>query len=190
MLFLLSSCRSSRKAQKGDDTPVQPVVEQRVDTILSNETNLVAKVKATVVMGAQSVTTDGTLRMRRDEVIQLSLIDPYLGIMEVGRMELTPNRILIVDRVNKQYIETTYERFQGLNSRLAEFDFKAIQLLFWNEALRSEQLHYVFKAKQNIDLTLRLSGIRHTDDWETHTSVSRKYTPVDVNKLFSSLLQQ
>lgn len=71
----------------------------------------------------------GTLRIKRGEVIQLS-IAPLLGI-EVARLEISPKRVLVVDRLNKRYVETSFETL----SRLAnmELDFHILQSLVLNE---------------------------------------------------------
>ena len=56
--------------------------------------NVTAKVRVRVAMGDRSISTTGTLRMRRNDVIQISLVDPLVGIAEVGRMEFTPTNVL------------------------------------------------------------------------------------------------
>lgn len=76
----------------------------------------------------KGVTLSGTLRVKRNDVVQLSL--SLLGF-EVGRMEFTPADVLIIDRVNKQYVRAPYSQVSFL--RTAQLDFYALQSLFWNE---------------------------------------------------------
>ncbi len=96
----------------------------------SRQQNLVSKVNVTLALGNQSVSTGGSLKMKRDDVIQLSLVDPVLGVMEVGRIEFTRTRVLVLDRVNKQYIEAQYSDVDFLKK--ANIDFNTLQSLFWN----------------------------------------------------------
>ena len=78
--------------------------------------------------GGSSLSAGGTLRMKRDDVVQLSLT--FLGL-EVGRLEFTPDGVLIVDRMNKQYVRAAYTDVSFL--RQAGLDFYTLQALFWNE---------------------------------------------------------
>ena len=89
---------------------------------------LTAKVKVDLEGMGKSISVNGQLRMKRDDVVQLSLT--FLG-MEVGRMEFTPQDVLIIDRMNKQYVRAAYSEVGFLQR--ANLDFYALQALFWNE---------------------------------------------------------
>ena len=89
---------------------------------------LTAKAKVELQGMGKSLSINGQLRMKRDDVVQLSL--SFLG-MEVGRMEFTPQDVLIVDRMNKQYVRAAYSEVSFL--KRANLDFYSLQALFWNE---------------------------------------------------------
>lgn len=89
---------------------------------------LTASVKASVSGSGLNLSANGTLRMKRDDVIRLSL--RVFGI-EVGLMEFTPQDVLLIDRFHKQYIRASYSEVSFL--RTAGLDFYALQSLFWNE---------------------------------------------------------
>ena len=97
----------------------------------STQANLTAKVKVVVDVDGKSVSTSGSLKMKKDDVIQISLVDPLLGVMELGRMEFTKTRVLIIDRVNKQYVDVPYSDVSFLKK--ANIDFNTLQSLFWHE---------------------------------------------------------
>lgn len=151
-------------------------------------TNFTSKVKVTITQDGKDVTTNGTLRMRYDDVIQLSLVDPVLGIMEIGRMELSPQNILVIDRVHKRYVSTTYDEFTALKSR--KIDYATIQEFFWQEAKKSDKLSYTIPAKRDIKLDLQLSNKGKASNWDAHTTLSGKYTKTDVNQLFGSMIEK
>lgn len=67
--------------------------------------------------------------MKKGEVIQLS-VAPLLGI-EVARLEISPDRILAVDRLHKQYVEVSFDEL----NRMADLNlsFNVLQSLFLNE---------------------------------------------------------
>lgn len=93
------------------------------------EKYITAKASVKLMAGQKDVGVSGTLRMKRDDVIQLSLA--FLGLMEVGRMEITPDYFLLVDRVNHQYVRVAYSDVPFF--RQSGIDFHTFQSLFWGE---------------------------------------------------------
>lgn len=145
LALTLSSCGTSRKATN-DSTGTQQVTSSvfsasdylnRVVQGRSAETNLTAKIHVEIQMGDKSVSTSGTLRMKRDDVIQISVVDPILGVAELGRAEFTQNRVLFLDRINKRYIDVPYSEVSFLQR--ADVDFNTLQSLFWNEVFQPGQ---------------------------------------------------
>lgn len=210
----LTACRSSRHASKDDTTTVPPstIVTQPDNTTSATDktsngkndktskkdsgdklsiaegTNLTANVKIKVTQANKDMSTTGTLRMRYGEVIQITLSDPILGIAELGRMELSPNNILVIDRINKRYVSTDYEEFKALKTN--NISFENIQEIFWKEAQSSDRLSYTIPASKPIKLDLQISGRSNSSKWTPHSTVSSRYTRTDVNKLFSSMMSQ
>lgn len=90
---------------------------------------LTAKMKVNLAMGEKNVSLSGTMRMKRGDVIQLSMTFPLIG--EVCRMEFTTNEVLIVDRINSRYVRAGYDQIDFLRS--ANLDFSALEAIFWNE---------------------------------------------------------
>jgi len=146
MTLTLSSCRSTKSAEKGNvNTNVTTQNNTAYATgsfssanyfqmVKNNETkeeNLTAKLKVTIQMNGKSISTSGSLKMKKNDVIQISLVDPIVGIAEVGRMEFTKEHVLVIDRFNKQYFDVPYEEVSFL--RRANVDFNTLQSLFWNE---------------------------------------------------------
>lgn len=136
-MLLLTACGSQKNAVKQPGANTTPTVfseQAHMANLLNTRlsvSNITAKVKVRVALGERSIATTGTLRMRRDDVIQISLVDPIVGIAEVGRMEFSRDRVLIIDRFNKQYIDVPYKDVSFLQR--ANVDFNTLQSLFWNE---------------------------------------------------------
>ena len=138
----LTACRSSKSAVKAPDTNTSASTK----THITNNTAALASVKKVAAMhlsqqgvtastkvrlsgvGGKDLSVNGKLQMKRNDVIRLSL--RFLG-MEVGLMEFTPNDVLVVDRMNKQFVRAKYGEVSFL--RQAGLDFYALQSLFWNE---------------------------------------------------------
>ena len=68
--------------------------------------------------------------MKKDDFVQISLLDPVLGIMELVRIEFDRQNMLIIDRYNKRYINVPYSQVEFLNK--CDIDFNTLQNLFWN----------------------------------------------------------
>ena len=197
---LLASCRSSKNATK--DTPPVPVTEQTEVTGrapgLTAQRNLCAKVKVSIGMGGRSVSTGGNLRMRMGEVIQVSLHDPLLGISEIGRLEISPESILVIDRYNKRYTTMSYDEINSvIASRSASatpllLNYEAIEYHFWQQALRTDTDELQFEiptGKNTVSLRFRLSGKNDSEDWEAHTTPSSRYEQVSTEQLLRGLSQ-
>lgn len=135
--FLLASC-GSKKHVMGSDTGSVPgmgksaSVAELVQTINAKritEPAISAKINLSLSAGTNSARVGGSLKMKRDDVIQISLV--ALGLMEVGRLELTPDYMMVVDRMNHQYVKSSYADVDFLSK--AGIDFYTFQSLFWDE---------------------------------------------------------
>ena len=88
-----------------------------------------SKIKFSVEVGNQQMTLTGNLKMKRDDVIQLQLM--AFGFVEAGRIEFTKDYVLIIDRINKQFLKAPYNYVDFL--RNSGINFFTLQALFWNE---------------------------------------------------------
>lgn len=134
--LMLASCHSTKGLDKSSASTATSTgfsATQHFDKVKANNSqqqNLVSKVNVSLAYDDKSVSTSGSLKMKKDDVIQLSLVDPILGVMELGRIEFTKTHVLILDRVNKQYIDVPYSDVSFLQK--ANIDFNTLQSLFWN----------------------------------------------------------
>ena len=92
--------------------------------------NIVGKMTLNVKMGSKDVSVPGALRMRRDDVIRIQAFIPILG-SEVGRIEFTPDYVLVLDRMHKEYIKADYNQLDFLRDN--GLNFYSLQALFWNQ---------------------------------------------------------
>ena len=130
--LVISSCGSKKKVI--DDSKTQTIVTE--NNVLKKVTEnaqtvkfITSKVKFTVEYGAQNIALTGNLRMMRDSVIRLQLM--AFGFVEAGRLEFTKDYVLIMDRINKQYLKAPFNQIDFL--RNSGINFYTLQALFWNE---------------------------------------------------------
>jgi hypothetical protein len=132
-IAMVASCGSTRKVV--NETPnAQAVVQtqeflQKVSDNAQHARFVTSKVKFSVEVGSQQLTLTGNLKMKRDDVIRLQLM--AFGFVEAGRLEFTKDYVLIMDRINKQFLRVPYQQLDFM--RNSGLDFYALQALFWNE---------------------------------------------------------
>lgn len=132
MVMVLASC-SSTKTLKSAHSIEGMTETEFVQNVIVNAGGwdaLTAKMSLAIDLEGKGATkVNGTLRIKKDEVIQMS-IAPFLGI-EVARAEISPDGILVIDRMNKRYVEVSFAEVKALAH--ADLDFHTLQALFLNE---------------------------------------------------------
>ena len=145
-LLLLASCGAKKVAVKdtGNAMPNLPKAQktevatpqsafafvERVNDKKVDAQDIVADLDFTASMGGKDVSVPGSLHMRKGQMIRLQLFMPVLHT-EVGRLEFTPEYVLVVDRLHKQYVKEDYRQIDFL--KVNGLDFNALQALFWNQ---------------------------------------------------------
>ena len=143
LFLILSLLLGACGTKKSIESPSSPSSVKSVDTstlkkldyvrkVYGNATyakNIVSKIDFTIDGMGKNISVDGKLYMRKDEVIRVVLA-PF-GIMEVGRVEFTPDYVLVIDRMHKQYVKATYNDLSFLKNN--GLNFYSLQALFWNE---------------------------------------------------------
>ena len=133
MPLVLASCSSKKTVaveQKPDTTNVEKgTFLGKVSDNANTARFITSKVKFAVEVAPQSITLTGNLKMKRDDVIRLQLM--AFGFVEAARLEFTKDYVLIMDRINKQFLKAPYEHIDFL--RNSGLNFYSLQALFWNE---------------------------------------------------------
>lgn len=171
LAFMLTACKSSQRATDENGQAVTsstvfsaPEYMKTVQRNHSQEENLTAKISCELQMDGKTMSTRGTLRMRRDDVVQVSLVDPFVGVAEIVRMEFAKERVLIIDRINKQYIDVPYAEVPFLQK--AKVDFNTLQSLFWNQVFepgKSEPTVSAFSFSDDNGGKAQTTGIVNID---------------------------
>ncbi len=117
-MLTLAGCKSSRSAGKGSAD------------IMHTE-YLSSKLELTIPHKDAVFTVGGTMKLKRKEMIQFSLLMPILRT-EVARVQVTPDELLIVDRMNRRFVRAgdselryavvsgfTYDKLEKLLRRMA-----------------------------------------------------------------------
>ena len=162
MIVILVSCKSNKNVVStniSSSSPEAVKAENRIVELINQNRqttqSMTSKLNLQLVSGSKKVSVGGSLRMKRNDVIQITL--SALGLFDLGCMELTPDYLLVVNRVDHQYIKVEYKEVEFLKK--AGIDFFVFQSLFWDEL-------FLFKGKgtkpsaKDFDLTRVSDGIK------------------------------
>ena len=133
-MLLVASCGTKKQAidsAGGTEVSLAPL-QNIVETVNANrqeETFATAKMNLSLSASDKNVSIGGTLRMKRNDVIQLSIVT--FGILEVARIEMTPDYFMGIDKVNRQYVKAAWGDVSFFKN--AGIDFYTLQALFWDE---------------------------------------------------------
>ena len=149
LLALLTSCAGKKAMTDADNSAIAKVaktqdktaaqkggsVEQTafMQSVADNQVyakNIVADGSFKLETGSKKISCDGVLRMRKDQIIRLQLLIPFIRT-EVARIDFTPDYVLLVDRYHKEYIKTDYSKVSFLADN--GISFYSLQALFWNQ---------------------------------------------------------
>lgn len=158
LVLLLSSCSSTKTVKKSVSIDGMDETEY-VETVLTNAVSpsaLTAKMALTLNLDGKGDTkVSGTLRIKKGEVIQMS-IAPFLGI-EVARAEFSPKGALVIDRMNKRYVEVSFAELGTLLN--VDWNFHTLQALFLNELFIPGKIELTSKDANAFELEQLPAGV-------------------------------
>ena len=136
--------------------------------------NIVSKIDFTLNAMGKDISVSGKLYMRKNEVVRIQLT-PF-GLMEVGRLEFTPDYVLLINRLEKEYVKATYSELDFLKAN--GLDFYALQSLFWNELFQPAKRSLADADLADIKTDMNEQPERHITltanklffDWKTNVS--------------------
>lgn len=129
------SCKTQTSVQQPSAKPATEAASPKLQALHKVADNaqyapcITSKIRFKLKLGDKEVTLGGSLKMKRDDVIRIQLT--ALGLFEAGRMEFTKDYVLVMDRINKQYIKVDYSQVDFLHQ--SGLNFYSLQALFWNE---------------------------------------------------------
>ena len=136
MTAILAACGSSKKAAEKTELPVTKTetktekskpVEQSGPEITVKR--FVSDLEIIVGMGRDSYTLGGKISMKRSEVMRINLT--FMGFIEVGIIEFSPDGILIVNRMGREYTRISYDSTDALVKNNITYD--SIEKLAWEK---------------------------------------------------------
>lgn len=208
--LLFTACGSSRKISDNGQTPSanapssKPATTQPVTTQPATKQQqpavkqFMSDIDLTVGMGKDRYNLGGKVAMKRGQVVRLNLT--FMGFIEVGVIEFTPEYILVVNRMGKEYTKATYDSIEEL--RKNNVTFSRIEETAWqnlyaeNGKAAAEDMDTMLEQlinsnmkdgkKVSIDIAVGMPDTQR--QFETYTTVKSSYTEVPVQVLMARLM--
>lgn len=157
ILFIgLYSCKSKQQIVQAEseleDKSSSDLFEDVLHKDIQFET-FSSKLNMNISTGKKTINSKGSLRIIHNEAIELS-VQPLFGI-EMFRLYVEPDYIIILDRMNKRYVKESFDDIKGQSP--VGFNFYTLQSLFTNSLFIPEQSivtmkdYKKFKYSQNAD---------------------------------------
>lgn len=145
-------------------TPVEEKANSELfkDIITSslNYTSFSSRLNLNINSGSRTLSSKATLRIVKDSAIQVS-VQPLFGV-EMFRFYIDPYKVILLDRMNKRYVEETITSLK--KNYPVGFDFYTMQsmltnTLFVTDKNRVEYTDYrMFRYSQTSDLNYYLTS--------------------------------
>lgn len=131
MLCVCASCGSKKSVLRTDNGQNLTLYEH-LDAVIENAPQFEtfsSKLKMDLPVKRGGYTVNGTLKIQKDQMIQISLLVPIIR-SEAARIEITPKRVLVIDRIHKRYADVAVAELSSVFQ--TEVDFSILQALFTN----------------------------------------------------------
>jgi len=123
VVLAFSSCRS----KKG--IAVVPDSRKQDYSVLFSDKEQIHSLQSQLQINAKGMTVKGDLRIVKDRAIYLS-VQAFLGL-EVVRMRISPDSIVVLDRLNRRYFADSFLNIKAVSGK--RFSFFMFQSLFLNQ---------------------------------------------------------
>lgn len=186
MALLLVSCKSKMAVRSGSGLRLSG--EAQLEALIMNTPvfdSFSSRLRMTIPLKKSDYTISGTLKMQRDELIQISFLLPIIRT-EAARIEISPQHILVIDRLNKRYASVPVDELREIFQ--TEIDFPMLQSLFSNTIFLPGK--YQLSRKDYSSFTVCPEG-------EEEISLSRQsrefiysfFTSLETNRLVGSSIK-
>lgn len=175
IVVALTGCKSSKHLVVAE--PVQPAAPSY----------LTSRVQLTIPGKDGSMSVGGTMKMKSSDRVQISLLMPIIRT-ELARIEITPDEVLVIDRMNKRYVRATKEELKNILSK--DVQFSQLEKILTNASLPGGKTELTGKELGIPSLEKAKVQLYEFSDKEfmmTPTELTSRYTQVSLEELMKML---
>lgn len=149
--------------------------------------NIAASGSLSVVTADKDLTAPAKLMMSQGNIIRLQVMMPILG-SELFRVEFTPESVLVLDRMNKQYAQESYSAVNTLVKSNLSFD--KVQALVLQYLAEQKELPLALPAggkTYNVTLKGSFHDIKEVQEVDQPTVLSSKFKKMSIKDITKML---
>ena len=208
----LASCGSSKKAAEATSTDIlqsstttsavtsqNTSAAQQTVTPVITVSQFISDLDLSVGFGSDHYNLGGKIAMKRDKVVRMNLT--FMGFIEVGIIEFTPDYMLVVNRMGKQFTKASYDSIDALKQN--NINFQTVEAMAWEKLypkdgkkLKDSELDSTIenlinsniKGGNKVSVHIEVGKPNTTKDFETYTEVKSSYKEVPATLLMSQLM--
>lgn len=205
---VLCSCGTSRKAAENPEIKVDQPSSSTTVTTNAPQTpvqnlhpgvqHFVSDLDLSIGTGKDSYDLGGKLFVKENAVVRMNLT--FMGFVEVGTIEFTPDYILVVSRMTKEYTKLGYSDWDVLvknNITFKEVENKAWQKCYAGQGKRitdneldktiENMLSSNIKGAQKLTVHIEVGKPDTKRDFDTTTTLKSSYTQVPAQVMITKL---
>lgn len=197
----LASCGSSKKAAETTSTDVLQTTTKSQQTVtpVITVSQFISDLDLSIGFGNDNYDLGGKIAMKRDKVVRMNLT--FMGFIEVGIIEFTPNYILIVNRMGKEFTKASYTSIDALKKN--NINFETIQTMAWEKLYPKDGkkikdsdldstienlINSNIKNGKKVTVHIEIGKPNTTKEFDTYTTVKSSYKQVPADMLMSQLM--
>ncbi len=149
--------------------------------------NIAASGSLSVVTADKDLTAPAKLMMSQGNIIRLQVMMPLLG-SELFRVEFTPESVLVLDRMNKQYAQESYSSINAIAKSNLSFD--KVQALVLQYLAEQKELPLALPTGGktcNVTLKGSFRDIKEIQEAEPPTVLSSKFKKMSIKDITKML---
>ena len=211
LCLAIMACGSSKKAAEGKENTVKieennkkqeeqkqqgqkqkPVAEKPSITV----SRFVSDLKVNIELDGSKYSLDGKISMKRGEVMRINL--SFMGFIEVGIIEFSPQDILIVNRMGKEFTRMPYDAFDAFtrnNITYANMEYLAWEKLYTENGEASNLdkaienlINTNIRSGKPVKVSIKVGKPDTSRDFTTYTTVKSSYKEVAPELLMARLM--
>ena len=133
LLIVASSCKSTQKSGSTSTASLKEL--QMLPALSSSGKHLSAKLKLNANFKGNKFSASGNIKIKRNEGLQIS-INALGGLVELARIEATPEKMLLIYRLGREYAEIKYSEVEMLQQ--LGIDYSMLEAILMNELFAPE----------------------------------------------------
>lgn len=148
LLMVAFGACSTKKSATGDIGALTVKEIKSLPAMQKTGDNLSAKFKLNANIKGKTFSAGGNMKIKRGEGLQIS-INALGGLIEVARIEMTPEKMLLIYRLGREYAEVRYSEIEAFRS--LGLDYSMLEAILMNEVFAPEE-NILDKALAKMDV--------------------------------------